>query len=467
MPLSSVLQLPVPLHTFPSGREAAYWRKTSVLSAKDMESRLFRVPAPASGQPDRDRNSPEMLYVAALNAIVAMAYYTPNHFVPYLELQPQVAPVVATFSRVGNWVLLPNSYYDSPIIASLQDRVRWHDQLRAYFLLSPQDAVAELRLLWDWIAREVLARGPELSSEALAAGINAWHQTHDPHARLIPIAYLEDFMGPRTTVSFEALLRQLEARILPTVLPIRATYIKLDEFYQISGATLTTVKSFDPRSDAYILDLRGNSGSYFEDARQILNIFLDPTASKRQFYVTSSRSTVERESFVSSRASETRKPIVVLIDATTKSAAELVAGVFQQYKRAWLVGDTTFGKGTYVNVTERFGQGALLRESTHVLHYPNGGSPQLVGVSPDFFVNAIPTASRVINLYPNPLPRETPHFIQSRAPEIQKLTKCMDEIERLNKRAVADIRAKNYASNAAVVRALLLLQCQVHGPAPK
>tara|TARA_B100000315_G_scaffold256439_1_gene302347 strand:- start:339 stop:740 length:402 start_codon:yes stop_codon:yes gene_type:complete len=79
------------------------------------------------------------------------------------------------------------------------------------------------------------------------------------------------------------------------------------------------------------------------------------------------------------------KPLIVLINNGSASAAEIVAGALQDHKRAILLGETTFGKGSVQSIIPLKNKGAI-RLTISKYYLPSGKSISNVGVSPDIMV---------------------------------------------------------------------------------
>ncbi len=129
-------------------------------------------------------------------------------------------------------------------------------------------------------------------------------------------------------------------------------------------------------SRGVVLDLRGNSGGLVGEAVGTASVFLDggPVASYQVHG--------EHRELTSAPGGDTAVPLVVLVDGGTMSAAELLAGAFQDRGRAVLVGSRTFGKGT-VQQPSRLADGSVLELTVGRYQTPAGRSPDGTGVQPD------------------------------------------------------------------------------------
>ena len=129
--------------------------------------------------------------------------------------------------------------------------------------------------------------------------------------------------------------------------------------------------------DAVILDLRNNGGGALIEANKIIGLFVSsgPTVQVKQ-----SRGYIQP--YGASRAVQVwDKPMLVLVNRYSASASEIVAGAIQDYKRGFVVGQRTFGKGT-VQSLDNLSEGQIkITESKY--YRINGMSTQNKGVIPD------------------------------------------------------------------------------------
>lgn len=129
-----------------------------------------------------------------------------------------------------------------------------------------------------------------------------------------------------------------------------------------------------------VLDLRNNGGGYLELSVDILSEFLE---GKVEAVTIKRRHESDNETlYVSGNPSLPTVPIVVLINDGSASAAEIVAGALQDHKRALLMGESSFGKGS-VQEVDRLGDGSSLRITIAKWFTPGGQNIDEVGVTPD------------------------------------------------------------------------------------
>ena len=118
-----------------------------------------------------------------------------------------------------------------------------------------------------------------------------------------------------------------------------------------------------------ILDLRGNGGGYLEAAVETADHFLN--GGKRIVYTKGRVRQSFREFFSTNGTTYPLLPVIVLIDRASASASEVLAGALQDWDRALIVGETSFGKGL-VQSQYRFGDGSALLMTTARYYTPTG-----------------------------------------------------------------------------------------------
>ena len=137
--------------------------------------------------------------------------------------------------------------------------------------------------------------------------------------------------------------------------------------------------------EGLVLDLRDNPGGLLDQAVRIADLWL----SDGLIVYTQGRRENQRQDFPAhNQGTEPDYPIVVLVNGGSASASEIVAGALQDQRRALVVGQDTFGKGSVQTVFPLEGDHGL-RLTTALYYTPSGRSIQEVGISPDIVVARI------------------------------------------------------------------------------
>ncbi len=162
-------------------------------------------------------------------------------------------------------------------------------------------------------------------------------------------------------------------------------YIKIIQF---QAQTVDELEAALKRLEAkgvkkLVIDLRNDPGGLLESSVEVSSMFLPKN--KLVVYI-QGRNASDRKDFLSTGPDSYRQyPMVVLVNAGSASASEIVAGAMQDSKRAVIVGTQTFGKGSVQTVFPLEG-GAGLRLTTAEYYTPSGRSIQNVGITPDIEV---------------------------------------------------------------------------------
>ena len=163
-------------------------------------------------------------------------------------------------------------------------------------------------------------------------------------------------------------------------------YMRLTSFNENSGDQIKNkIKEFKKNGKIknYILDLRNNPGGLLSQAIKISDFFLDngeivSTKSKRKYE--------NRKWFAKKGDILKSNTLVVLINYGSASASEIVAGALQDHKRAILIGESTYGKGSVQSIIPLKNNGAI-RLTVSKYYLPSGKSISDVGVTPDIEVD--------------------------------------------------------------------------------
>jgi len=171
-------------------------------------------------------------------------------------------------------------------------------------------------------------------------------------------------------------------------------YIRLTSFNENSGSQIKKeIEKFEKNKDlkSYILDLRNNPGGLLSQAIMISDFFLD----NGEIVSTKSRKASENRKWFAKKGDLTNgKTIVVLINYGSASASEIVAGALKDHKRAILLGESSYGKGSVQSIIPLKNDGAI-RLTVAKYYLPSGKSISEVGVSPDIEITEVSDDFRI------------------------------------------------------------------------
>ena len=201
----------------------------------------------------------------------------------------------------------------------------------------------------------------------------------------------------RLTIRRKNVKKPLEFKITRKIIEIKSVnseilgkkenlgYIRLKSFNENSDKQfLKAVKKFEKnlKLKGYIIDLRNNPGGLLTQAINITDFFLE----EGEIVSTKGRKLIESRKFFARKGDEIKgKPIIVLINNGSASASEIFAGALKDHKRAIILGESSYGKGSVQSVIPlRNGGGMRLTISKYYL--PSGKSISEVGVTPDILV---------------------------------------------------------------------------------
>ena len=162
-------------------------------------------------------------------------------------------------------------------------------------------------------------------------------------------------------------------------------YIRMPGFNENTSSGLETAvrelkKQIGPGIKGYILDLRNNPGGLLDQAVQVSDDFL----TGGEVVSTRGRHPDDTQRYDAHAGDITDgKPVIVLINAGTASASEIVSGALQDHHRATVVGMTSFGKGSVQTIIPLSEGGGALRLTTARYYTPSGHSIQAQGIIPD------------------------------------------------------------------------------------
>lgn len=162
--------------------------------------------------------------------------------------------------------------------------------------------------------------------------------------------------------------------------------IRISSFQQDTFTELASIlKTIQNSSSGIILDLRGNPGGLLDKAVEIADLFIESGIIIST--VGRDKNKAERE-FAKKRGTYSDLPVIVLLDRGSASAAEVVAGALQDYKRAFIVGEKSFGKGSVQSLIS-LPDGSGIKMTVAKYYTPLDRSIHGVGIKPDKKIMAI------------------------------------------------------------------------------
>ncbi len=209
----------------------------------------------------------------------------------------------------------------------------------------------------------------------------------------------EDRTFPITITRAEIKVQSVKAKFVEPGI----AYIRITSFQERTipdlAKKLNELAAENPQLKGLVLDLRNNGGGLLQGAVGVSAAFL-PTdtlivSTKGQ---TEEAKQVFKSTFDNYRLSENndalaqlspvfkKVPLVVLVNAFSASASEIVAGALQDHKRATIIGKTTFGKGS-VQTVRPLSADSALKLTTAYYYTPTGKSIQAFGIKPDIAVD--------------------------------------------------------------------------------
>ena len=194
-------------------------------------------------------------------------------------------------------------------------------------------------------------------------------------------------VGQKKALTFDVVREIIEIRsVKAELLKKNVGYIRLTSFNENSGDQIRKqIKKLEKNGNinAYILALRNNPGGLLSQAIKITDFFLD----NGEIVSTKSRKASENRKWFAKKGDLIEgKTLIVLINYGSASASEIVAGALKDHKRAVILGENSYGKGSVQSIIPLKNSGAI-RLTVAKYYLPSGKSISEVGVSPDIEIN--------------------------------------------------------------------------------
>lgn len=236
----------------------------------------------------------------------------------------------------------------------------------------------------------------------------------------------------------EVKFENLEASLIKDVEGRNYLYLKLTNFLDEKACDHIKSRSLElleSSPEGVILDLRNNGGGRVDVAKCLMALYLEP-GSLNWLEKNLSTSKVTASVIKQDHRIFQDLPGVVLINAKSASASEALAMFLQAYRKSYVMGETSFGKGSMQSITAFHADASVLQAKTMAKYYgPHHISPQLQGVRPDIITYPSirqdkPTpAQRERDLYNNAIinpPKPVP-TMSSRMKEVGEIIECLNK----------------------------------------
>ena len=188
------------------------------------------------------------------------------------------------------------------------------------------------------------------------------------------------------------------------ILENKYAYVRISAFQKDTTKelkeTIDKLKSKN-KLEGLILDLRANPGGLLDESVSVSDLFLNEST------IVYTKDKQEKKNYFYAKDGDILKnlPMVVLINGGSASASEIVAGALQDNKRAIIIGEKSFGKGSVQNIIE-FPDGNALKLTIARYYTPSGRSIQAEGITPDIEIESLKVEKNVNkkNIYEKDLP---------------------------------------------------------------
>ncbi len=207
----------------------------------------------------------------------------------------------------------------------------------------------------------------------------------------------------------------------------KALYLRITSFdSHVVEEVKKAIKKYSNKTEGIIFDLRNNPGGLLDQAVGLLDMFIDHGVLVSQ----KGRNKKENTVYMAHKeGTDTKTPIVVLVNGGSASASEIVSGALQDTKRAIIVGQKTFGKGS-VQVVIPIGKEEGLKLTVARYYLPSGRTIQNVGVTPNVIV------------YPGKVPKESDDELTIKERELKQHLKAeLEKLDKENKKGKKDINS--------------------------
>jgi len=237
-------------------------------------------------------------------------------------------------------------------------------------------------------------------------------------------------------------------------------YLRISSFDAKVTEDLEKIINENKNTKGFILDLRNNPGGLLSQAIGVVNLFVEKGVIVSQ----KGKNPEDEEKFeATSIGTKTKLPLVVLVNEGSASASEIVSGSLQDHKRAIVIGEKTFGKGSVQAVLPIDNDKTENIKLTIAKYYlPSGRTIQAVGVTPD----VISTAGKVTQTENNGIKIKEADLKKHLEGELEKVSEVKKEekiIDNENKKVITgeDILEDNQLNTSiGILKSLIIMNKQ-------
>ncbi|TQR33164.1 peptidase S41 [Campylobacter sp. MIT 99-7217] len=228
-------------------------------------------------------------------------------------------------------------------------------------------------------------------------------------------------------------------------------YLRVTNFNEKVTADASKFIKQYPEVKGIVLDLRNNPGGLLDQAIGLTNLFVDKGV------IVSQKGRIEGEDRsyeASAKKKITKAPLVVLVNGGSASASEIVSGALQDLKRAIIIGENTFGKGSVQNIVP-INKTEGIRLTIARYYLPSGRTIQAVGVKPDIEVMA-----GKINVIDNNFSIKESDLKFHLEGELQKIEQSKPKSSKEDKNLITKTQINNDAQLKSAIDAVKILNIQ-------
>ncbi|MEM1243340.1 MAG: S41 family peptidase [Pseudomonadota bacterium] len=172
---------------------------------------------------------------------------------------------------------------------------------------------------------------------------------------------------------------------------IRITHFQMPSAQNLVQSINKLKKQNGGKLKGLLLDLRNNPGGLLDSAVEVSDVFLDSKKLGQNKKIVFTKTRIPGANYTANATpgdALNGAPLVILINEGSASGAEIVAGALQDHKRALLLGEGTFGKGSVQTVVP-LDESTAIKLTTALYYTPKGRSIQALGIKPDIVIDDI------------------------------------------------------------------------------